>query len=153
MLTVGSSPAISISLEFLELFLFRLGPRRRACAGLVLGDELFKVLLLGQDARVHAFVVLAPFLLILPIGVDLPGIHRQLAAREVERVVASGAQKRAIVRDDQASLVKVPEEVLEQDLGAQVEKVGRFVEQQQVRRVKQQRRQLDPRLPAAGEHR
>ena len=124
-------------LEFLELFLFRLRPRGRAGAGLVLGDELFEVLHLRQHARVDAFLVLASFLLVLPMGVDLARVHRQLSAREVERVVAGRAQKRPIVRDDQAGLVIMSQEVLEQDLGAQVEKVRGFVEQQQVWRMEQ----------------
>ena len=41
--------------------------------------------------------------------------------------------------------------MLEQNLRAQVEEVRRLVEQQQVRLVQQQGRQLDARLPAAGE--
>ncbi len=88
MLTVGSSAAISIGLEFQELFLFGLGACRRAGAGLVLGDELFEVPLLGQYARVDAFVLLFAFLAVFTIGVDLSGIHRQLAARQVKRMVA-----------------------------------------------------------------
>ncbi len=60
-------------------------------------------------------------------------------------------EKRPIVRDDQAGLLVVPQKVLEQNLRAQVEEVRRFVEQQQVRLVQQQRRQLHARLPAAGE--
>ena len=43
------------------------------------------------------------------------------------------------------------QEVLQQNLRAQVEKVRRLVEQQQVRLVQQQGRQLHARLPAAGE--
>ena len=47
----------------------------------------------------------------------------------------------------------MPQEVLQQDLRAQVEEVGRLVEQQQVRLVEQQGGELHARLPAAGEPR
>src|SRR5207248_2349440 len=43
------------------------------------------------------------------------------------------------------------EEMFEQDLGAQIKEVGRFVEKQQIWLVEQQGRQLQPRLPAARE--
>ena len=46
---------------------------------------------------------------------------------------------------------KVLQEVFEQHLRPQVEKVGRFVEDQQVRIVQQQGGQLGPRLPTAGQ--
>src|ERR1022692_3913220 len=42
--------------------------------------------------------------------------------------------------------------MLEQDLRTQVEKVGRFVEQQQVRRMQQQSRELHSGLPPPGQH-
>src|SRR5262245_8006615 len=45
----------------------------------------------------------------------------------------------------------MPQKMLEQNLRSQVEKVGRLVEQEQVGLMQQQRRQLDPRLPAAGQ--
>ena len=57
----------------------------------------------------------------------------------------------AVVRDDQAAGVEMLQEMLEQHLRAQVEEVRRLVEDQQVRIVQQQRGQLGPRLPAAGE--
>ena len=55
------------------------------------------------------------------------------------------------MRDDQASLLVVPQEVFEQNLGTQVEEVGRFVQQQQVRIMQQQRGQLHAGLPSTGE--
>ena len=48
---------------------------------------------------------------------------------------------------DQRGLVEIPQEVLQQNLGSQIEKVGRLVEHQQVRIVQQERRQLDTGLP------
>ncbi len=45
----------------------------------------------------------------------------------------------------------MPQKVLEQNLRAQVEKVRRLVEQQQVGLVQQQGSQLHARLPPAGE--
>ena len=60
-------------------------------------------------------------------------------------------QKLAVVRDDQAAGPKLAEKPFQQHLRAQIEKVGRLVENQQVRIVQQQRGQLGARLPAAGE--
>ena len=138
-------------LQSFELFALRAGPRRRAGAGLVLGDELFQVPALGQDGGVRALVMLAALALILQKGIDLAGKHRQLAARQIERVVAGRGEEGPIVRDDQAGFSITAEKVFQQDLRAQVEKVRRFVEQQQVRLVQQQGRQLHARLPAARE--
>jgi hypothetical protein len=64
-------------------------------------------------------------------------------------VAARGGQESPVVRDDQASFLVVPQEMLEQDLRPQVEEVGRLVEQEQVRFVQQECRDLDARLPAA----
>ena len=100
---------------------------------------------------VRPLLVLALLALEFQKGIDLAGKHRQLAARQVERVVAGGAEKRPVVRDDQAGRPVASQEMLEQNLRAQVEEVRRLVEQQQVRLVQQQGRQLDARLPAAGE--
>ena len=150
-LTVGSAPATSIVCKPFELLALRAGARGRAGPGPVLVDERFELAALGDDGRVDALVVLAPLALIFQKRVDRAGIQRQLAARQFERLAARGAQEGPIVRDDQAGLAKLAQKVLEQNLRAQVEKVRRLVEQQQVRLVQQQRRQLDARLPAAGE--
>ena len=56
-----------------------------------------------------------------------------------------------VVRDDQAGFLVVPQKVFEQNLRAQVEKVRRLVEQQEIGLVQQQGRQLHAGLPAAGE--
>ncbi len=55
------------------------------------------------------------------------------------------------MRDDEAAGVEVLQEMFEQHLRAQVEEVGRLVEDQHVRIVQQQGGELGPRLPAAGE--
>ena len=47
--------------------------------------------------RVDALILLAALFLIFMIGVDLARIHRQLAARQVERVVAGRTEKRSVV--------------------------------------------------------
>ena len=90
--------------SFRSCFSFDFATRCRAGAGLVLGDELLEVLFLRQHARVDAFVLFLAFGLVFTIGLDLPGIHRELAARQFERMVAGRAEKRPIVRDDQAGL-------------------------------------------------
>ena len=120
-----------------ELLALRAGPRGGAGAGLVLGDELFQVPALGQDGGVRPLVVLAPLALEFQKGVDLAGKHRQLAARQIERVAAGGAQKGPVVRDDQAGLLIVAQKMFQQNLRPQVEKVRRLVEQQQIRLVQQ----------------
>src|SRR5205823_1382370 len=103
-------------------------------------DEIFQMPALGQDGGVRALVVLAALPLIFEKRIDLAGIHRKLSAREIERVAARCAEEGPIVRDDQAGLFVVPQEVFEQDLGAQVEEVGRLVEQQQIRLVEKEGR-------------
>ena len=86
-------------------------------------------------------------------GIDLARIHRQRSGGEVERLVARGPEKGPVVRDDQAGLAVAAEEVLEQDLGPQVEKVGRLVEQEEIRLVEEQGGELHTGLPTAGEFR
>ncbi len=53
--------------------------------------------------------------------------------------------------DDQSRFVEVPQEMFEQNLSPQIQKVRRLVQHQQIRVVKQQGRQFDPSLPAAGQ--
>ncbi len=88
-------------------------------------------------------------LLIQQKVIDLAGVHRELAERQVERDVARGSKERAIVRDNQTGFTKVAQEVLKQNLCSQIQKVGRFVKQQEVRFMQQQRSQLHTRLPSA----
>jgi hypothetical protein len=100
-------------------------------------------------AKVTSFFVIAPLALVVEKGVDFSGEQREPSPRQIEGMSASGPQEGPIVRDDQAGLAVTPQEVFEQNLRAQIEKVGRLVQQQQVRLVQQQGSQFDPRLPAS----
>ena len=139
--------------QFQAFELLALGFRQRggAGAGLVPGDELLQVPPLGENGFVRAFLVLAFLALEFQKGIDLAGKGRQFAPGEIERVVAGGAEKRPIVGDDQTRRPVTLQEVFQENLGAQVEEVRRLVEQQEIRLVQQQRRQLHARLPASGE--
>ena len=135
-----------------ELLALRLRQRGGAGAGLVLGDELFQVPPLGED-RLRSSVPRARAARagysrkastlpgnIVSLPRDRSSVWLQVAPRN--------ARSCETIRHA-ASIVS--QEVLQQDLRAQVEEVRRLVEQQQVRLVQQQGRQLDARLPAAGE--
>src|SRR5207302_3933566 len=102
--------------------------RRGRGAGLVLGDELLQVAALGENRFVRALLVDALLALEFEIGIDLAGKGRQLTPAEIERVGAGGAEKRPIVGDDQAPGSVAAQEMLQEDLGAQVEEVRRLVE-------------------------
>src|SRR5205807_5265089 len=105
----------------------------------------------GENGIIGAFLVLAFLALKLQIRIDLAGKSCQFAPGQIERVVTGGAEKRPIVRDNQARGPMTLQEVFQENLGSQVEKVRRLVEQQEIRLVQQQRRQLHARLPTAGE--
>jgi hypothetical protein len=94
-------------------------------------------------------VIVAALFEVGEVGVDVAGVHRELPARQLERVRAGALQKFAVVRDDEAAAVEVPQEVLEEHLRAQVEEVGRLVEDEHVRVVQQEGGELGARLPAA----
>ncbi len=83
-----------ISVEFFQLPALGAGAGGRAGAGLVLGDEFFQVPPLGQHGGVGALVAFAPLLLVFQEGIDLAGIHRQLAAGQIQRLRAGGARGR-----------------------------------------------------------
>ena len=83
--------------------------------------------------------------------IDVAGVELQLAARELERVRAGSLEERAIVRHDEDAALEAAQKFFEQQLRAQVEEVRRFVEDQQVRIVQQQRGELHAGLPTAGE--
>ena len=140
-------------LQPLELLGFRLRPRRGRGAGLVAGDEVFQLPPLREHGGIRSFDVRRLLPLILEKRVDTPRIDGQLAAGQVERLIARGPEEGSIVRDDQAGLAIAPQEVLEENLRPQVEEVGRLVEEEQVGLVKQQGRELHPRLPTARERR
>ena len=55
------------------------------------------------------------------------------------------------MRDDQTAGPVILQEMFQENLRSQVEEVGRFVEQQEIRFMQQERSQLQARLPAAGE--
>ncbi len=134
-----------------ELFAFGASQRGGAGSGLVAGDEIFEVSPLGENIFVRALLVHAFFLLEFQKGIDLAGKRGQFPPREIERMATGGAEKRPVVRHDQTGAAMTLQKVFEQNLRAQVEKVRRFVEQQEIRLVQQQRRQFHARLPAAGE--
>ena len=106
---------------------------------------------LGEDRRIRSLIVLAAFALVFQKGIDLPGIHREFPARQIERVTACRAEKRPVVRDDEAGLGVMPQKVFEQNLRSQIEEVGGLVEQEQVGFMEQKGRELDARLPASRE--
>ena len=147
----GSFGGDLLELELLQLLLLRFGPGGGTGPRLVLGDEFFQVLALGQHPRIHLFQSQTLFFFVFQIGVDLAGKHRQFPTGQVQRVAASRLQEGPVVRHDQAGFLVTPQEMLQQDLGAQVEKVRWFIQQQQVRLVQQQCGQLDARLPTTGE--
>ena len=103
----------------------------------ILGDEFLQVAALGQHGGIGPLFVQPSLHLKFQEGVDLAGEHRQLAAGEVERGTACSTKKRPVVRDDEAGLVIMAEEVLQQDLGAKIQEVRRLVKQQQIRFVQQ----------------
>ena len=147
----GSSPRMVVSSSFSSCFALGLGEFRCRGAGLVAVDEVLQVFHLGLGGLVRPFVADSIFLLEFEVRVHFAGVRRELAAGEVERVVAGGPEEGPVVGDDQARGPVVGEEVFEENLRPQVEEVRRFVEQQQVRLVQQQGGELRPRLPAAGE--
>src|SRR5262249_38494810 len=137
---------VDLDLFHLEPFeLLRLGAseRRRRRPGPVAGDEVLEMLFLREDILVRAFLMLALLLVKLQERVDLSRKRSQLAARKRQGVLAGGGEKSPVMRHDQGRGLVVLEEVLEEDLRAEVEEVRRLVEQEQVRLVEEERRQLD----------
>jgi hypothetical protein len=116
-------------LQAIKLLLLRARLARRVGVRPILVDEALQLLLLRLDGRIHAQIVLDAFLLEFEKGIDLAGIHRQLAARDVERVRTRRFQKRPVVRHDQARFFEPAQKVFEQNLRSQVEEVGWLVEQ------------------------
>ena len=102
----------------------------------------------GHRRRINANVVFALFAFVFQIRVDLAGIHGQFATCQIERVLAGRSQECPIMRHNQTSLIIVLQKMLEEDLCAQVEEVRRFVQQQEIRFMQQQCRQLNASLPA-----
>ena len=148
----GRFGAVDVNqVEPFELLGLALGLAGGGGVGAILGDEGFELPPLGERRGVDALVVRAPLFDIRQIGLDVAGIHRELAAGELERVRAGLLEKLAVVRNDQEAAVEIAQKPLEQHLRAQVEEVRRLVENQQIRIVQQQRGELGARLPTAGE--
>ena len=135
--------------QAIELLLFRSRLTRRIGTSSILVDETLELLLFRLDRRVDSQVMFAAFFLKFEKGVDLAGVHRQFAARDIERVRTRRFQKRPVVRHDQTRFAKPAEEMFEQDLSSHIEEIRRLVQQQQVRLVQQQRRQLNTCLPTS----
>ena len=146
------SAATSSTSSLFELLALRLRPRGRRGAGLVAGDEVLELPPLGEHGGVGPLDMGRLLPLVVEEGVDLAR-DTPSACRAARSSVWSqvAAEEGPVVRDDQAGLAVVAQEVLEQDLGAQVEEVRRLVEQEQVRLVEEQGGELDAGLPAARE--
>ena len=137
-----------VEFEPFELFLF--GSRLAGGVGIgsVFVDELFELFLFGGSGCVFTDCLLSSLVLKFEELGDLAGVHCQFAGGQVEGVLASFGQERSVVRDHQTGLLEILQEVFEQNLSSQIQEVGRFVQQQQVRLVQQQRCQLHTRLPS-----
>src|SRR5262249_3429358 len=84
-------------LQSLELLALRPRQRCRRGPGPVLGDELLQVSTFRLDILVRAFLMQSLLTLKLEVRIDLAGERRQLAACQVEGVIAGGAQEGSIV--------------------------------------------------------
>ena len=99
---------------------------------LVLVDKSLQLFLLCQNRNVGAFSPDLFFLDLFQISGDLAVIHRQFTAIDIECLIAGGREEFTIVRHDEAGGGKVLQKMFEQNLGAQVEKVRRLVQHQQI---------------------
>ena len=80
-------------------------------------------------------------------------IERELALVEMQDLVDRGLQQVAIMADHDHRARIVREMILKPQRAFEIEIVGRLVEQQQIGRRKQRRRQRHPHPPAAGKFR
>jgi len=124
---------------------------RLAARALFLAMNSSRLPALGENRFVGAFLVQPLLFLKFEKRIHLAWEHRQFAAGQVEGMAARGAEKGPVVRHDQARRAVALQKMFQKNLGAQIEKVRRLVEQQKVRLVQQEGRQLHARLPAAGE--
>jgi hypothetical protein len=131
------------------LKLFRLAPRLagRIGVGAVFVDEDLELFPFGRGCHVDPLVMFAPLRQVFQIDVDITGKHRQLPAAQLERMGAAALQEGPVVGNDQTATAKILEKVLQQHLGPQIEKVGRFIQNQHIRIMQQQRGQFHPGLP------
>src|ERR1043166_9533844 len=70
-------------------------------------------------------------------------------AAELEHAIAQAAQERAVVRDEQHRALEVGKRGEQHLLGRQIEMVGWFVEDEEVRRIEQHPREHETRLLSA----
>ena len=80
-------------------------------------------------------------------------VERQLAAIEMQDLIDRGVEQVAVVADHDHGARIIGQMVFQPQRAFEVEIVGRLVQQQQVGRRKQRRRQRHPHAPAAGEFR
>ena len=80
-------------------------------------------------------------------------VERQLAAIEMQDLVDGGIEQVAVMADHDDGARVVRQMVFQPQRAFEVEVVGRFVEQQQVRRREQRRGERHAHAPAAGEFR
>ena len=88
------------------------------------------MLALGEHSGIGAINVEPLFLLKFQKRIDLAWVDRELAARKIERLIARGGKKRSVVRYDQAGFLVAPQKMLQQDLGAQIEKICGLIQKQ-----------------------
>ena len=78
-------------------------------------------------------------------------VERQLAAIEMQDLVDRGVEQVAVMADDDHGARIIRQMVFQPQRAFEIEIVGRLVEQQQIGRGEQRRRERDPHPPAAGE--
>lgn len=117
--------------------------------GLEAGDKAFQV---GDGALllVECLLLLGQALgaLVFKVAV-IAGVGGQLAARHFDDLGGDGVQKLAVVRNQQQGARIAGQPLLQPDDGFQVQVVGRFIQQQQIRAAHQRLRQVQAHAPAA----
>ena len=91
--------------------------------------------------------------LLRPLALELrivAGVGLELARVEMDDAVDDAVEEIAVVRDEQQRAGIAGEPVLEPQHGIEVEVVGGFVQQQEVRPAHQCLREIEPHPPAAG---
>ena len=88
--------------------------------------------------------------LALEVGV-MPGVTLELLVVDVDDDVNYAVEEIAVMRHDHQRALILLQPLLHPQDGIEVQMVGRFVEQQQVRRTHQCLREVEPHAPAAGE--
>ena len=83
-------------------------------------------------------------------GVVAAGVERQLAALQMQDEFAASVEQIAVMADDQHGAAIALEEILQPQHAFEIEIVGGLVQQQQIGRREQDRRQRHAHAPAAG---